>query len=49
VDRPGEGANVSVVDELGQVEVLDPGGERVRLESLWRQRPVVLVFVRHYG
>jgi hypothetical protein len=30
-------------------EVEDLDGERHRLGSLWRERPVVLVFLRHFG
>ena len=29
--------------------VLDPAGETVRLDSLWAERPLVLVFLRHFG
>jgi len=31
------------------VDVLDTEGRAVRLGTLWRSRPVVLVFVRQYG
>lgn len=34
---------------LHGIEVLDVGGSPVRLESLWADRPVALVFVRHFG
>jgi hypothetical protein len=29
--------------------VEDLGGTRHRLDTLWRERPVVLVFLRHFG
>jgi hypothetical protein len=35
--------------ELGEANVKDLEGRDVRLGDLWRDRPVVLVFVRHYG
>lgn len=31
------------------VEVQDLEGTRHRLDSLWHERPVVLVFLRHFG
>jgi peroxiredoxin len=34
---------------LGDVEVTATDGSAVRLSSLWTTRPVVLVFVRHWG
>ncbi len=34
---------------IRDIEVLDPAGNPVRLGELWRQRPVVLVFIRHFG
>jgi len=34
---------------LRDVEVLDTTGQPLPLGSLWTDRPVVLVFVRHYG
>jgi hypothetical protein len=36
-------------DELGEVTVEDLDGNEVRLRELWRDRPAVLVFLRHYG
>ena len=35
--------------ELGLIEVLDPEGNGVRLGTIWETKPVVLVFVRHFG
>jgi peroxiredoxin len=40
---------VDVGDPAPDVEVLDPQGRPVRLSTLWVERPVVLVFLRHYG
>ncbi|HWE26006.1 MAG TPA: hypothetical protein VG496_18870 [Myxococcales bacterium] len=34
---------------LGDVEVKDVEGRAVRLGTLWRDRPAVLVWVRHFG
>jgi hypothetical protein len=35
--------------ELAGMGVLDPDGREVRLGDLWRDRPIVLVFIRHFG
>ena len=35
--------------ELADLIVNDTEGRDVRLGDLWRERPAVLVFVRHYG
>jgi len=35
--------------ELANAGVKDVEGRDVRLGELWRDRPAVLVFVRHYG
>lgn len=35
--------------ELGALTVLDERGAPVLVASLWRDRPAVLVFVRHFG
>jgi hypothetical protein len=40
---------MSVATKLRNIEVLDPAGNPVRLGELWRQRPVVLAFIRHFG
>ena len=36
-------------DDLAAMSVLDEAGAAVVLGSLWRDRPAVLVFVRHFG
>ncbi len=41
-DRP-------VPEALAACEVLAEDGSKVRLGSLWAERPVVLAFVRHFG
>jgi hypothetical protein len=35
--------------ELASRSLPDHRGEAVELGSLWRDRPVVLVFLRHFG
>jgi len=45
-DRPVAPARA---DELADVVLEDADGREVRLGSLWEERPVVLVFLRHYG
>lgn len=37
------------VEELGAMELRDADGREVRLGELWRERPAVLVWIRHYG
>ena len=36
-------------DDLAAMTVLDEQGHAIVLGTLWRERPVVLVFVRHFG
>jgi len=36
-------------DDLAPLTVLDEQGRPVELGSLWRERPVVIAFVRHFG
>lgn len=40
---------MTATNALGDVEVLGLDGERVPLGRLWQERPLVLVFVRHFG
>ena len=40
---------LSHAEDLAAMTVLDEGGTAVPLGSLWRDRPAVLVFVRHFG
>lgn len=39
----------SRADALGELTLLDHDGAPVRLGDLWRDQPVVLVWLRHYG
>lgn len=41
--------DLAVSQALADLELQDPDGKAVRLGSLWADRPVVLVFVRHFG
>lgn len=34
---------------LANIELSDWNGNRQRLDTLWREQPVVLVFIRHFG
>jgi hypothetical protein len=34
---------------LAGIELADASGERRPLGAFWRERPVVLVFIRHFG
>lgn len=34
---------------LADVTLADAAGEKQRLGTLWAERPVVLVFLRHFG
>ena len=36
-------------DDLAKLEVLDEAGVPIELGTLWQDRPVVLVFLRHFG
>lgn len=38
-----------LLPSLADATVLDLEGRSVRLGSLWRGRPAILVFVRHFG
>ena len=40
---------MGIARRLGRIELSDGQGGRHRLEELWRERPVVLVFIRHFG
>jgi hypothetical protein len=40
----------AVVDPgAASAEVEDLDGRKTRLDALWRETPVVLVFLRHFG
>jgi hypothetical protein len=36
-------------DDLAKLTVLDEKGTKVELGTLWRDKPAVLVFTRHFG
>jgi hypothetical protein len=36
-------------DALADIRLQDHEGNKVRLGDLWRDRPTVLVWLRHYG
>ena len=40
---------LSRADDLATMTVLDGTGATVPLATLWRDKPAVLVFVRHFG
>jgi hypothetical protein len=40
---------VSIEARLSTLELPDWKGEPQRLGAFWRERPVVLVFIRHFG
>ena len=40
---------LSRADDLATMTVLDEAGQPVALGSLWKDKPAVLVFVRHFG
>ena len=40
---------MSVASRLARLTVVDPEKNSVELGALWRERPVVLAFVRHFG
>ena len=40
---------MSIASKLSSIEVLDPEGRSVALGRFWQERPVVLVFIRHFG
>ena len=39
----------TIAESLGPIEVLDLEGEKVQLGEVWRDKPAVLVFIRHFG
>lgn len=40
---------MNVAKNLQDIHVLDPEGASLRLGDLWRERSVVLAFIRHFG
>jgi hypothetical protein len=39
----------ALVRRLADIELSDWRGQTLRLGALWEERPVVLVFIRHFG
>jgi hypothetical protein len=37
------------LERLAGLELADPGGTGRRLGDFWAERPVILVFLRHFG
>jgi len=37
------------IGALEEVRLPDPDGERHRLGDLWAEKPVIVVFLRHFG
>ena len=40
---------LSRADDLATLTVLDEAGKPVELGSLWRDKTIVLMFIRHFG
>jgi hypothetical protein len=40
---------MGIARRLAAIELQDADGKTARLASSWRERPVVLVFIRHFG
>ncbi len=38
-----------VSKDFEAADVLDPTGQRVAVASLWKDRPALFVFLRHFG
>jgi hypothetical protein len=43
------GSQTAIADALADIVLPDQDGNEVRLGDLWRDRPVALVWLRHYG
>lgn len=40
---------MKTLDRISDISLVDSDGSPVRLDELWRDQPVVLVWLRHYG
>jgi len=40
---------VRIATKLSGIELADWRGHREQLGTFWRDRPIVLVFIRHFG
>ncbi len=43
------GDTAAGAEALGELRVLEASGAPFRLGDLWRDRPAVLFFIRHFG
>jgi len=41
--------NTKTLTKLGQQSVIDENGQATILSSFWKDKRVVLVFIRHFG
>jgi len=41
--------HTEIIQQLGELPVMDENRESVILSSLWKEKKSVLVFVRHFG
>jgi hypothetical protein len=47
---PPEESEMNTADRLNSIELLEArSGETRALGSLWKDRPAVLIFLRHFG
>jgi hypothetical protein len=37
------------LDRLADLSVLDPQSKPIRFGDLWKERPAIIVFLRHFG
>jgi len=40
---------VDAAERIAEIQLPDSTGRPVRLGDLWRERPVAIVWLRHYG
>lgn len=40
---------MSVAEQLAPIELASGDGGRLRIGSLWSERPLLLTFLRHFG
>lgn len=43
------GSKLKIGDTAPNVAVYDSGGRQVTLAELWKEAPVLLTFLRHFG
>jgi hypothetical protein len=39
----------NIAQALANIELVDDGGQPVTVGSAWKERPALLVFIRHFG